>query len=442
MALTGNRFPNQAREIPRCIHAKHWRIALTRCASRFSCQDAALCIQAILAQGEQGGLRTIPYGVGHFPVTVARQVMHNPSGLRGVSHELFVNLELGIEDLECLFFRNAKLVIVHNAGIEEIGFGGIFIRILGADNLAVAILGCLRTAFSEHFFGGPELLRASANHANTETGEQRQVVHEDAVKSIGAIAEPHEGAIGKLLALGLALNHRDEVGDNLGGVMLLLATEAVGLEFGARHAANHRHGGVRNNLVDNALREAANHDGVSHGRDDSRGLGDILLARSGMQGATIEEHCVAAELLHGGFEAHASTRRLLVEHHGERNVLQQRQANALLLHFLHQQANIKQFVNLVHGPVAKTVHVHVVLVLHNPHSFSSPSPLGDCVSLNPFPWDSVIRTLRRSRGNPQLAIDTIYEKCVKVLFNILQINQGVIKSMAIWGYFPITPYSH
>ena len=45
------------------------------------------------------------------------------------------------------------------------------------------------------------------------------------------------------------------------------------------------------------------------------------------------------------------------------------QTHALLLHLLQQQANIKQFVDLVHAPVAQTVHVHVMLVLHNPHSF-------------------------------------------------------------------------
>ena len=60
---------------------------------------------------------------------------------------------------------------------------------------------------------------------------------------------------------------------------------------------------------------------------------------------------MTAKLFHRGFEAHARAGRLLVEHHREADILEQRKANALLLHLLHQQANIKQLVDLVHAPV-------------------------------------------------------------------------------------------
>jgi len=224
-----------------------------------------------------------------------------------VSHELLVDLELRVEDLERLFLGNAHLVIVHNAGVEEVGLRGVGNRVLGADDLAVAVLGSLSAALGQQLLGGPELLRSSADYADAQAREQGQVIHEHAVEAVGAIAQPHERAVGKLFALRLALDHRDEVGDDLRGMMLLLAAKAVGLELGAGHAADNRHGGVRDNLVDDALRKAANHDGVSHARNDCGGLSDVFLARAGMQGAAVEEHCVAAELLHSGLEAHAST---------------------------------------------------------------------------------------------------------------------------------------
>ena len=93
-----------------------------------------------------------------------------------------------------------------------------------------------------------------------------------------------------------------------------------------------------------------------------------------MQGAAVKKHCVAAELGHCGFEAYASTGRLLIEHHGERNILKQGKAHTLLFHFLQQQAGIEQLVNLVDTPVAQAIHVHVVFVLHDNHSLGI-SPL-------------------------------------------------------------------
>ena len=85
---------------------------------------------------------------------------------------------------------------------------------------------------------------------------------EHAVESIGTVTEPHKGAVGKLLTLGLALNHRNEVGDNLGGMMLFLASEAVGTEVIAADSRDNGNGGVRNDLVDNTLALGANHDCV------------------------------------------------------------------------------------------------------------------------------------------------------------------------------------
>ena len=133
------------------------------------------------------------------------------------------------------------------------------------------------------------------------------MVHEHAVETVGAIAQPHESAIRQLLALRLALDHRDKVGNDLRGMMLLLATKAILLEQGAAHTADYRYGGVCNNLIDDALRQATNHDGVGHGRNNGRSLRDILLARTGMQRAAIEEHCMAAKLGHGRLEAYAGT---------------------------------------------------------------------------------------------------------------------------------------
>ena len=229
------------------------------------------------------------------------------------------------------------------------------------------------------------------------------MVHEHAVEPVGAITQPHKGEVGKLLARRLALDHRDEVSDNLRGMMLLLAAEAILLEQGAAHTADYRYGGVSNNLIDDALAEAADHDGISHARNDGSRLSDILLARTGMQRAAIQEHGMAAKLGHGCFEAHTRTGRLLVEHHCKDNVLEQRKTNTLFFHLLEQQARIKQFVDLLYAPIAQTIHVHVVLMLHNRCSFFLVvRHLANTHSSNPFSWDSAVQTLQRSKADPQL----------------------------------------
>ena len=105
------------------------------------------------------------------------------------------------------------------------------------------------------------------------------------------------------------LVEREDVGEHLARVIF------VG------QAVDDRHARILGETLDDLLAERADHDDVDHARDDLRRVLDRLAA-SELRVARAEEHRVAAELEDAGFERETRARRILLEDHRERAVVQ------------------------------------------------------------------------------------------------------------------------
>ena len=78
---------------------------------------------------------------------------------------------------------------------------------------------------------------------------------------------------------------------------------------------------MRSEALDDRLLEGADHHDVDHARDDARDVLDRLAAAE-LRVARHQRDDRAAELVHAGLERDARARRVLLEHHRERAVVQ------------------------------------------------------------------------------------------------------------------------
>ena len=84
---------------------------------------------------------------------------------------------------------------------------------------------------------------------------------------------------------------------------------------------DHRHTRMRGKLFDDGLLEGADHNDIDHACDDARDILDRFAARQlRIAGRQIDHG--AAHLQHAGFERDAGTRRVLLENHRQRAVVQ------------------------------------------------------------------------------------------------------------------------
>ncbi len=128
-------------------------------------------------------------------------------------------------------------------------------------------------------------------------------MHERAAH-VRPVADERHPNITELLARRHVFSHRDDIGYDLGGMVVI------------GEPVNHRHVRVGGEVGDGLVLERAAHEHVDHAREDLRGVVERL-ASAEMDLARLEIERVAAEVRHRRLERNASSRGRFLEDHAE-----------------------------------------------------------------------------------------------------------------------------
>ena len=253
-----------------------------------------LCVQSVLRFVPHDALRTVDHFGSDFLSAMRGQAMHEQRIGPGGTHHLGIHLPV---------FESALALGV-------LGFESHARPDVGRDEIGA--LHCLHGVF-EHFVvtgavktraGGLDFIAGRRGDVDVEIEKLGGL--QPRIADVVRVADPRDRLASDIAPV---LDESVDVAHDLARVILV------------REPVDDRNARMRREALDDLLLERADHDDVDHPADHARHVFDGLAAIE-LRVAGHEGDDGTAELMHAGFERDACARRLLLEHHGERAIVQ------------------------------------------------------------------------------------------------------------------------